>query len=688
MTDRPIESAPASPAASASPGWASGRPWRIALAAGLAYFAGAWFGLTLTFAPVPVSVLWPPNAILLAVLLVAPRRAWPLILAAVLPAHLLAELPAGIPLPMALSWYASNCTEALIGAAGVRLATRPPFAFDRLHNVLAFLAFAVFFAPFLSSYLDAALVTLNGWGGAGYFEVWEGRFYSNVLAQMTLVPLIVTGWTAGLSALRRTSAARLVEAALLVFALVVFGVLAFDSEVAATGAALPSLLYLPVPILIWAALRFGPLGMSGSFALVAFLAIWGASHGRGPFALGTPAESARAIQLYLIFLAPPLLALISVLEERKAAESRLRSSEERFSKAFRSSPDAMSISRASDGRLIDVNHRWEQLFACPRGEALGQPLLDLLGVAGRELKELERGSAAGSVRDLEIEAVNRRGDRLHLLVAMETIGIEGVSCRLATIRDVTRERRAEVEAHQQRRQLTHLARVNLVGELSGALAHELKQPLTAILVNAQAAQRFLSHTPVDLAELREIMDDIETADHRATTVIHRLRALLRKDDGERGRLDLNEVLEETLDLAHGEVVSHYVTVRTGLTPRLPPIEGDRIQLQQLFLNLITNACEAMAEIEPAARILTVRSSREPHELVVASISDTGPGIPANRLQDVFEPFVTTKPNGLGLGLAICRTIVTAHGGRIWAQNGRERGVLFFTEIPSTPGAGG
>jgi PAS domain S-box-containing protein len=485
------------------------------------------------------------------------------------------------------------------------------------------------------------------------------------------------------SELRRARPGRVVEATLLASALTATAVLAFVSNLATETPSLPTLLFLPVPFLVWAALRFGPAGTSTAFALMVCLVIWGAGHGGGPFQAGTLYDGERPVQLYLTSLGPTLLALAAVLAERQRAERLLRGSEERFSRAFRSSPDAMSISRVSDGQLIDVNDRWEELFGYLREEALGRPLLDLLHPASRDRAEIELRAASGeTIRDYEFEAHHRRGERLHLILAMEAVELDGETCRLATLRDVTEQRRAEVESHQQRRQLTHLSRVNLLGELSGALAHELNQPLTAILNNARAAQRFLARPNPDLEQLGEILEEIATSDQRAATVIDRLRALLRKGESGVEQLDLNQVLEETLDFAHGEVITHDVTVSTHFETRLPRISGDRVQLQQLYLNLVNNACEAMTEIEPASRVLRIASAPARDGTVQATISDSGPGIAFQRLDHVFEPFVTTKSTGLGLGLAICRTIVDAHGGRIWVENGDVAGATFFTEFPA------
>jgi C4-dicarboxylate-specific signal transduction histidine kinase len=228
--------------------------------------------------------------------------------------------------------------------------------------------------------------------------------------------------------------------------------------------------------------------------------------------------------------------------------------------------------------------------------------------------------------------------------------------------------------------VTHLTRVAILGELSGALAHELNQPLTAILSNAQAGQRLLLREPIDLAEVREILEDIITDDMRAGEVIARLRALLKRGEAEFQLLDLNEVTTEVLELAHSELIERNVAVRTRLTPRLPGARGDRVQLQQVLLNLLLNACEAMSASKPSERTLTVSTAPDGNGLLLVSIADRGNGIPSDAADLLFEPFFTTKPHGLGL--SICRSIIAAHGGRLWAENNVDRGATFTLALPA------
>jgi PAS domain S-box-containing protein len=247
--------------------------------------------------------------------------------------------------------------------------------------------------------------------------------------------------------------------------------------------------------------------------------------------------------------------------------------------------------------------------------------------------------------------------------------------------NITARKQAELEIQQQRQLLAHLTRVATLGELSGALAHELSQPLTSILSNAQAAQLLLTESPVDLRELREILRDIIDEDRRAGEVIGRLRALLRRGETPRQLLEVNQLATDVLRLANSELIAHAVTVTTDLAPDLPKVQGDRVALQQVLLNLIVNACDAMRSEPPEARHLTVITRRERDDVVRVAIVDHGVGLPPGGAERVFEPFFTTKEQGLGLGLVICRTIVAAHGGRLWATGNGGRGATFAFTLP-------
>ena len=654
-----------------------------ALLVAMGYYAGVKIGFALTFQPHPISVLWPPNAILLGALLVTPARWWVWLLLAAFGAHLVAQLQAAVPGTLVVLWFISNVAEALIGAIYVRRYLRWPPALDSLRGVAVFILFAAFLAPFLTSFLDAAFVKLIGWGHGGYWELWRTRFFSNVLTTLTVVPVIIALAGQRWAALRSPDPLRMAEASVLLFSVVAMCFAVFLEEQAGTSAT-PALLYLPLPFLLWAALRFGPPGAALAFMVVSFTAILGAGRGLGPFASGSPIENAHEMQVFLTFVSVTLLSLAAAVQERLGAEARLRASEERFATAFRSSPDAVSIRRQSDGRIIEINDRWQATFGYTREEVIGRTHWDL-GLYANDAdyaRFVAFTSERNRERDLEVKLRARDGREVLALVAVESVELGGEPCVIVTLRDVTEQRRTEIEARAQRQQLTHLTRVATVGELSGALAHELNQPLTAILSNAQAAQRFLARDPVDLAEIRAILGDIVEADKRAGEVIRRLRAMLKKGEVQFAPIDLNELLADVLDLAHGDLVTRHVSVTTRFNSGLPPVQGDRVELQQLFLNLIANACEAMSARDQGQRELAVTTTYDWDGTVQAAVADRGPGIPPDRLERLFEPFYTTREQGLGLGLAICRTIASTHGGRIWAENNGHGGATFRVAIPT------
>ncbi len=251
--------------------------------------------------------------------------------------------------------------------------------------------------------------------------------------------------------------------------------------------------------------------------------------------------------------------------------------------------------------------------------------------------------------------------------------------------DITETKRVALENEQQRNQMAHLSRIATVSELSSSLAHELNQPLAIILTNAQAAQRLLAQQPPDLAEARDILTDIVSEDQRAGEVIRRLRSLLKQGQCSLQPLDLNDTIRAVLQLTRSDLIWQSVKVHSSLADNLPLASGDHIQVQQVLLNLILNACDAMAANLPENRHLTMATARR-NGAVRVSVSDTGCGLPPDA-ERIFEPFYTTKKQGLGLGLSICNSIVRAHKGRLWgeahaAAEFPQAGATFHLELPA------
>jgi len=241
------------------------------------------------------------------------------------------------------------------------------------------------------------------------------------------------------------------------------------------------------------------------------------------------------------------------------------------------------------------------------------------------------------------------------------------------------ERRSSAVAQQQREELAHLSRVATLHALSGSLAHELGQPLGSILSNAQAGQRFLSQDAPDLAELQAIFADIISADRRAGAIIERQRTMLRRGEVALQPVSVHEALEELLRLTRSDLSARGVSVSSLTTGDLPPARTDRVQLQQVLLNLIVNACDAMVANPPDERTLTLTTSVAENEMRIG-VLDCGVGLPAD-VESLFQPFHTTKDGGLGMGLSICRTLVASHGGRLWAERRAGRGAAFYVALP-------
>ena len=383
-----------------------------------------------------------------------------------------------------------------------------------------------------------------------------------------------------------------------------------------------------------------------------------------------------------------IAALLLQAHRRRLAEESLRESEERYRNVIETQTE-MICRYLPDSTLTFVNDAYCRYFGRSRDELVGRPFVRLIPESERiaALKHIESVGLAEHGAAYEHRVVRPDGsvgwqqwtDHAIRNAEGSVVELQGIG------RDITDLKVADMEVEQRRKEVTHLTRVAILGELSGAVAHELNQPLTAILSNAQAAQRLLTRDPLDLAMVEEILGDIVTDDLRAGEVITRLRALLKKGEASLQPLDLNDVATEVMALARSELIDRHVTVSDQLAPGLPSVLGDRVQLQQVMLNLLLNACEAMGTRTFAERTLTLSTALDGDGFLLASIADRGSGIPPDAADRLFEPFFTTKPHGLGLGLSICRSIIAAHGGRLWADNNADGGATFTLALPTQNG---
>ena len=633
------------------------------------YYLGARIGFALTFQPHPISVFWPPNSVLLAALLLTPPRVWWLLLLAAFPAHLIAELQSQVPPTMVVCWFISNSGEAVIGAGLTRYLLRGPVRFDNLRSVAVFCICGAFLGPFLSSFIDAGFVAMNGWGQSGYLENWRTRFFSNMVTALTLTPALVTWCDFRLGQWKRISSGRALEGSVLFLGLVIASTVVLYN--ARTNPD-PVLFYAPLPFLLWAVFRFGPRATSAAILIVTFLAIWSSAQGHGPFANQSAEINARSMEMFLIIMAVPIMLLAAGIQEGRKAE-------ERFASAFRASPDPISIIRQRDGTLIDVNDHWVKMFGYERKEAMGRTLrdLNLCLSEGGHVQQMVGFRQSEPIRDLECAVCTKRRGVRQVSLSADVVEMGNEPCFIVIIRDIT-DRKLVEEAH---RDLIHASRVAALGELTASIAHEVNQPLGAILSNAEAAELLLESESPPLDELRKILADIRNDDVRAGEIIHHIRLLMRKRAMKRGSLDVNELSAEVVRLMETEVQRRNVSLNTEFTAAPATIFGDRVHLQQVLMNLILNGMEAMADMAAAERRLYVRTASNGQRRVEISVTDSGRGIPPEKLPQLFDSFFTTKENGMGLGLAIARSIIDAHEGRIFAENNSDGGATFRFDLP-------
>jgi len=310
--------------------WSEGVPRQILLSllVAVGYYAGTIAGFKLTPHYVPISTFWPPNAVVLAALLLAPSSMWWMFFVAVLPAHLLIQLRAGVPIATACGWFVSNSGEALLGALCVRYFRRAEELFDNVRGVLAFVAFGAVLAPLMTSFVDAGVVVTTGFGN-DYWKLWVTRLFSNMLADLTVAPTIIVlalGWNSRFLRLIRL---RMVEGILLVVTIIGVSVIVFGIR----DPKIPALMFLPLPLLVWVVVRVGVLGLYPSLLALSVISIWKATGGREPFVLASVPESVMGIQIFLCTIAFPMMLLAAVLAERQAVEESLRQSRARLIEA-------------------------------------------------------------------------------------------------------------------------------------------------------------------------------------------------------------------------------------------------------------------------------------------------------------------------------------------------------------------
>jgi len=387
-------------------------------------------------------------------------------------------------------------------------------------------------------------------------------------------------------------------------------------------------------------------------------------------------------------------ALKFQIAEREKAETAIRELASGLQAKIRCLVDSNIIGIVFaylDGRIIEANEAFLRIAGYDRGDLVSGRLrwTDGTPPEWREADEraLSELAATRVCTPFEKEYMRKDGSRVPILVGgalLEGRRDQGVAFVLdLTERNQAEEnlRQSERRCHEARMELAHANRVATMGQLSASIAHEINQPLGGAVNNASAALHWLSKEPPDLDKVRRALDRILANSNRATKVIDRMRALLKKTPLRKEAVDINEAILDVFALTAGEVTKNSISLQPQLAEDLPLIQGDRVQLQQVILNLIINAVEALSTVDGGPRELLISTSQAQSEGVLVAVRDSGPGLLPASIERVFDAFYTTKPGGLGMGLSICRSIIEAHDGRFWVAGNTPRGAVFQFVLP-------
>ena len=534
----------------------SGVPGAYVLLLAVAYYLAARLGLGFRFHNSQIGVVWPATGLWIAALLLTPRSRWWIVMLTAAAAHA-AAVGSSIPVWRLLWQIGGNTIFA--GATALALQrVAGTLHFSSARQVSTFIAIAFLMPAFFSLTTPAFVrAVLNLESGGGTRAAALRTTLSNGTGILLVVPVVILWARAGFREVTKLPARRLFEAAGVMSALLLLGTFAFGAgpEIARV----PSLLLWIFPPLLWAAVRFGPIGASTSLFCVAALSVWGTARQLGPFVLTANADQILGLQVFWIVLCPPVLLLAAAIRERERVETLLQ---------------------------------------------------------------------------------------------------------------------------EQRSQLAHVTRLTTIGELAGTFAHELSQPLASIRANASAGVNLLGRPQIDRQELCDILNDIVQQDKQASHVIDRLRLFLKGGAPRFESVSVDAIVRDALALGRGAIETSGVDVDLHVAAPLPRVRGDRVQLLQVMLNLLVNGCDAMNGMPASRRQLRIRIAQADAHHVEVLVSDCGGGLPDGPADRVFEPFFTTKHDGLGLGLAISRSIATAHGGRLWAENAAQGGAAFHLLLPA------
>lgn len=645
-----------------------GRHWGhplAQLAVAVAYFAAGAVSLTVYPADNGLAGIWPASGIAVAaVLLLGPPASL-----AVLVGDLLVGMYAGLAPGPALVSALAAAGEALL--AWYLLARVHPIdtRLARVRDVGAFIGLGVMLTSVLC-FVVRYLLAAKGQPA----EAVAAAALGHGLGVLIVAPVVLS-WHA-LPAPPRFS----VELLLLLLATLLINIGTFSASLLTPGSPLLYAVYLAV---LWAALRFGPRETSAVLLVTALFAMWAAGRGSGPFLLANPSEALSSLGLFLLVSATTALLLAAAVREKRASDRRVAESENVHRTLIEQMGEGVVMIDA-EGRLMYISDRFCEICGRQRDRLMGARLADLVREADREaIATALRHSVTGSDTRIETVLLQPSGRALTVSLALRRLADvqDGGAATLAVLSDVTERRRAEELARLHLQQLAHMGRLKSMDEMAIAMAHEITQPLTAIMSYTQAGRRLLNDGHADDPALAEALAGANGEARRARAIVQRIRDFVQNRPARPVTIEAAFLAREAIRFAEPEARQHGIELRLAAGAATCSVLADPIQIQQVLLNLVRNAVEAIAAADCPRRCVTLRVAQPTEGAVEFSVEDSGPGLPAAHVERVFEPFFTTKEDGVGIGLALCHSIVDAHDGSIRAEAHPDGGAAFLFTLP-------
>jgi PAS domain S-box-containing protein len=669
----------------------------LAILVATAYYISAKFGLSLSFKPDYIAALWPPNAILLAALFLTKPKNWAWFLLAIVPAELAADLPSGIPVTMALGFVTADWVEVLIATILLRKYSETPPDFKSLRQTTIYIICCGLIAPLVSAF-PGAVITGLGHTEPTYIVRWTRWFLSDSITHLLITPFIVL-WISW----KRTEYNP--QPVIFYFELFSLSVMLSIVSLTALGFSgrvlnietFPAILYLPLPILLWASVRFGPRGIFSSSVFVTIVYIWSGSHGYGPFIMHSAAENVFNLQIFLGITLTPLLFLSALIEEHRQSEKHTRESEQRF----------RDLTESTSDWVWEVDREGVYTYCSPKvTELLGYEPKEIIGKTPFDFMPSEEANRVSDIFysfvssqqpfvSLENSNVHKNGN----LVVMETSGVpiftdDGELLGYRGIdRDITERKRAEEVLRKSEEKLARSSKMESLGLLAGGVAHDLNNILSGIV---SYPELILVDLP-KVSKLRKPIETMQESGHRAAAVVQDLLTVARGVALTMTPLNLNDVVNHYLQSPEFKKIEQHhiaVLIKSNLDRELLNINGSQSHINKVIMNLVSNASEAIVGSGHVTISTTNCYFDRPlggyddvkiGEYATLSVSDDGPGIPAGDLERIFEPFYTKKVmgrSGTGLGLAVVWNVVQDHKGYIDVTTG-ENGTTFELYFPIT-----